>query len=57
MQGGTSDVLHSDAQLLLGKNEYFVVVAYLQDQYEQIILNLYVRPQQPIVSYLTPLTG
>ncbi|KAK9908817.1 hypothetical protein WJX75_003286 [Coccomyxa subellipsoidea] len=29
----------------------------LVDQYEQVILNLYVRPQQPVVSYLTPLTG
>ena len=31
--------------------------ARLQDQYENVILNLYVRPQRPVVSYLTPLTG
>ena len=29
----------------------------MQDQYENVILNLYVRPQRPVVSYLTPLTG
>lgn len=28
-----------------------------QDQYERVLLNLYVRPEQPVVSYLTPLTG
>mmetsp|Transcript_29787 Transcript_29787/g.76469 ORF Transcript_29787/g.76469 Transcript_29787/m.76469 type:complete len:252 (-) Transcript_29787:293-1048(-) len=29
----------------------------LVDQYERGILNLYVRPSEPVVSYLTPLTG
>lgn len=29
----------------------------MQDQYENVILNMYVRPAQPVVSYLTPLTG
>lgn len=38
-------------------NSRAVAQISLVDQYEQIILNLYVRPQQPIVSYLTPLTG
>ena len=28
-----------------------------QDQYEQVLLNAYVKPDQPVVSYLTPLTG
>jgi hypothetical protein len=29
----------------------------MQDQYEQVLLNLYVKPESPVVSYLTPLTG
>eukprot|EP00877_Chromochloris_zofingiensis_P010215 jgi/Chrzof1/5447/Cz16g03130.t1 len=29
----------------------------LVDQYEQVILNLYVKPDKPVVSYLTALTG
>ena len=29
----------------------------LVDQYERVILNLYVKPELPVVSYLTPLTG
>lgn len=29
----------------------------LVDQYEQVILNIYVKPDLPVVSYLTPLTG
>ncbi|GBF98549.1 small RNA degrading nuclease [Raphidocelis subcapitata] len=29
----------------------------LVDQYERLVLNLYVRPEQPVVSYLTALTG
>jgi DNA polymerase III epsilon subunit-like protein len=29
----------------------------LVDQYEKAVLNLYVLPQVPVVSYLTPLTG
>lgn len=29
----------------------------LVDEYERVLLDLYVRPEQPIVSYLTPLTG
>lgn len=28
-----------------------------QDQYERMIFNAYVLPSEPIVSYLTPLTG
>ena len=28
-----------------------------QDQYERVLLNLYVKPDRPVVSYLTPLTG
>ena len=28
-----------------------------QNQYEQVLLNEYVVPDLPIVSYLTPLTG
>lgn len=35
------------------------VVAHISlvDQYEQVIANLYVKPEQPVVSYLTALTG
>ncbi|KAL3132322.1 hypothetical protein ABBQ32_008900 [Trebouxia sp. C0010 RCD-2024] len=29
----------------------------LVDQYENVLLNTYVKPAQPVVSYLTPLTG
>ena len=29
----------------------------LVDQYERIMLNIYVKPELPVVSYLTPLTG
>lgn len=29
----------------------------LVDQYENVLLNLYVKPDVPVVSYLTPLTG
>ena len=29
----------------------------LVDEYEQVLLNLYVKPDLPVVSYLTPLTG
>eukprot|EP00955_Chlamydomonas_euryale_P041922 352159-Chlamydomonas_euryale.AAC.19 len=29
----------------------------LVDQHEQVLLNLYVRPPVPVVSYLYPLTG
>lgn len=29
----------------------------VQDQYERVLLNLYVKPDRPVVSYLTPLTG
>lgn len=29
----------------------------LVDQYEQVIANLHVKPEKPVVSYLTPLTG
>ncbi len=32
-------------------------VGVMQDQYEQVLLNLYVKPESPVVSYLTPLTG
>jgi hypothetical protein len=28
-----------------------------QDQFERVILNMYVKPDKPVVSYLTPLTG
>jgi RNA exonuclease 4 len=27
------------------------------DQYEQVILNVYVKPDKPVVSYLSALTG
>lgn len=39
------------------KGESNLLFVHLQDQYERVILNLYVKPQQQIVSYLTPLTG
>lgn len=29
----------------------------LVDEYERVLLNIYVRPEEPITSYLTPLTG
>ena len=29
----------------------------VQDQYERVHLNLYVKPGQPVTSYLTALTG
>lgn len=29
----------------------------MQDQYERVLLNEYVVPPVPVVSYLTPLTG
>ena len=29
----------------------------LVDEHEHVLCNLYVRPEQPVVSYLTPLTG
>ena len=29
----------------------------LVDEYERVLCNLYVRPEAPVVSYLTPLTG
>lgn len=29
----------------------------LVDEYERVLANLYVKPEQPVVSYLTPLTG
>ena len=29
----------------------------LVDQFENVLLNLYVKPELPVVSYLTPLTG
>lgn len=29
----------------------------LQDRFEQVVLNLYIKPTQPIVSCITPLTG
>ncbi|PRW05824.1 Small RNA degrading nuclease [Chlorella sorokiniana] len=29
----------------------------LVDEYERVLANLYVQPEQPVVSYLTPLTG
>ena len=31
--------------------------ARVQDQYENVLVNAYVKPEQPVVSYLTPLTG
>jgi hypothetical protein len=33
------------------------LLALLQDQYERVLLNIYVKPDRAIVSYLTPLTG
>lgn len=29
----------------------------LQDQHERVLLDLYVKPDKPVVSYLQPLTG
>ena len=29
----------------------------LVDEYERVLANLYVKPELPVVSYLTPLTG
>ncbi len=29
----------------------------LQDEFETVLLNIYVKPDQPVTSYLTPLTG
>ncbi|KAK9820244.1 hypothetical protein WJX72_007936 [[Myrmecia] bisecta] len=38
-------------------NSRAVAQISLVDQYERVLLNLYVKPDQPVVSYLTPLTG
>lgn len=38
-------------------NSRAVAQISLVDQYEQVKLNAYVVPSQPVVSYLTPLTG
>jgi len=38
-------------------NSRAVAQVSLVNQYEQAILNLYVKPDKPVVSYLTPLTG
>jgi hypothetical protein len=40
-----------------GHNSRDVAQIALVNQYEQVILNLYIRPQKPVVSHLTPLTG
>lgn len=40
-----------------GHNDRAVGQIALVDQYERVILNLYVRCPVPVVSYLTPLTG
>lgn len=40
-----------------GHNDRDVAQVSLVDQYENILLNIYVRPSRPVVSYLTPLTG
>ena len=33
------------------------IVPVLQDRYEQVVLNMLIKPSTPIVSCLTPLTG
>lgn len=38
-------------------NSRAVAQIALVNQYEQVILNLYVKPDKPVVSYLTALTG
>jgi hypothetical protein len=38
-------------------NSRAVAQIALVDQYEQVVLNLYVKPEKPVVSYLTALTG
>ncbi|KAI8466778.1 MAG: ribonuclease H-like domain-containing protein [Monoraphidium minutum] len=38
-------------------NSRAVAQIALVDQFEQVVLNLYVRPDRPVVSYLTALTG
>lgn len=35
----------------------FAFLFFTQDQFERVILNVYVKPEQNVVSYLTPLTG
>ena len=37
-------------------NDRVISQISLVDGYEQVLLNVYVRPAVPIVSYLTPLT-
>lgn len=32
-------------------------IILMQNQFEQVLLNLYVRQEAHVVSYLTPLTG
>ncbi|DBB14239.1 hypothetical protein WJX82_005037 [Trebouxia sp. C0006] len=38
-------------------NSRSVAQIALVDQFERVLLNVYVKPEQPVVSYLTPLTG
>lgn len=38
-------------------NSRAVAQIALVDQFEQVVLNLYVKPDKPVVSYLTALTG
>ena len=33
------------------------LIFLIQNQFEQVLLNLYVRQEAHVVSYLTPLTG
>ena len=40
-----------------GKAVPHACAPWRQDQYERVLLNLYVKPDRPVVSYLTPLTG
>lgn len=44
-------ILHAD------HNARAVGQISLVDEHERVLANLYVRPDQPVVSYLTPLTG
>lgn len=40
-----------------GHNDRAVAQIALVDQYERVLLNVFVRPPVPVVSFLTPLTG
>lgn len=46
-----------DEVILIIVWNYLLHVIFTQNQFEQVLLNLYVRQEAHVVSYLTPLTG